>query len=682
MIIKSKGLISYFGTRIVTKKTIMKHYYHLTVSYNAGPIDLGEVTALINAFPDLISISVISDDSEVIRNTLLAFPENKISRVFICPTGNFELKVEDLEKFPEVKILKIVGKSRSSLKKLEVPKSVKNLFISNFDEIDDIDLSNNPNNPTIKLNEVRKKLFYSLDPKIAELIQEIGFDVDDRTVDTIAIGDIFKKFPNLSLIEDPPYLDKNVSDLSDVTEFLKRCEVVDMSADLIERYKKYYDENNIAGEFKVYLGKTQAITESYIKRLDGLDDSCVHYPASQIKSSEDCLEYVEISKEKEIVFCAQNMADLPLEIVNELKRLGINCKIRFNSHDNTDNQNSVYTLDEYIAIFRKINELIDDIDIDLPEQERFGKIYRRIVDNIEYDYISAYPITAIERKYAEANSIDSRNLTNGLLHGKCVCSGYADILKNACLLKGLECEFVAGPVDTIRSKVDHDLDLTSDDGEEIIQIYDSDVVAREYHAWNKVKINGAWYNCDPTNDKIYLSKGKIPKYALLSDDLMVKMGRPTSRIERCPCDRTATASEKREIFPGLEPSGQIVTKQRLIDFEKTLDEYGNPKQLPIVRKRTFWELLLRRLKIYARYVKDTFSDAISSFREKSDNKTYDDNDDVILDGENIINDYNSKRESWQLTDEQLKNVQNKSKNKLEPKTDSKKITEVDEKDID
>ena len=106
MIIKSKGLISYFGTRIVTKKTIMKHYYHLTVSYNAGPIDLGEVTALINAFPDLVSISVISDDSEVIRNTLLAFPENKISRVFICPTGNFELKAEDLKRFPKVERLK------------------------------------------------------------------------------------------------------------------------------------------------------------------------------------------------------------------------------------------------------------------------------------------------------------------------------------------------------------------------------------------------------------------------------------------------------------------------------------------------------------------------------------------------------------------------------------------------
>lgn len=68
-----------------------------------------------------------------------------------------------------------------------------------------------------------------------------------------------------------------------------------------------------------------------------------------------------------------------------------------------------------------------------------------------------------------------RSATGVLVYGKAVCEGKAEAMKVLCELAGIECE-----------------------------------VIREYwmnHAWVKVKLDGSWYNCDPTNSlKLFTDK--------------------------------------------------------------------------------------------------------------------------------------------------------------------------------
>ena len=70
----------------------------------------------------------------------------------------------------------------------------------------------------------------------------------------------------------------------------------------------------------------------------------------------------------------------------------------------------------------------------------------------------------------------SRNLEGFFLHGKSVCAGTALALKNLCESAGIEVEYVQGKA---QSKNEN---------------------RPSYHAWIKAKIDGQWYNADPTWD--------------------------------------------------------------------------------------------------------------------------------------------------------------------------------------
>lgn len=126
---------------------------------------------------------------------------------------------------------------------------------------------------------------------------------------------------------------------------------------------------------------------------------------------------------------------------------------------------------DYKRIYRKMQELTDGIQQDWSRTKKFVLIYRRISRNIVYDYAAAYPEGAIQAVYSEKETDNCRNLKNGLLQGKCVCAGYAEILRNACLLKGVPAIEIDGPA------------------------------GNGNHAWNQVEIdNKKWIEVDPTWD--------------------------------------------------------------------------------------------------------------------------------------------------------------------------------------
>lgn len=193
-------------------------------------------------------------------------------------------------------------------------------------------------------------------------------------------------------------------------------------------------------------------------------------------------------------------------------------------------QQDLYDIDEYIVCREKLDELIEGINPNSSDLEKFAEVYYRVCKNITYDTTAAYPKSKLQEQYEEANVFRCRDLRNGLIDGKAVCSGYADILRAALNLVGVEAVFCDGPTNSnvIDEKIiDHfRANLLTGKNLKVLKarvrirrnifrkIIEKHLKA--LHAWNRVKIDGEWYNCDATWDRYYIAKGKIPLNALKS----------------------------------------------------------------------------------------------------------------------------------------------------------------------
>ena len=184
---------------------------------------------------------------------------------------------------------------------------------------------------------------------------------------------------------------------------------------------------------------------------------------------------------------------------------------------NSTNQNIPYKVDIYLEIRKKIDELVSGISQLWSDEKIFAEIYKRIATRISFD----------NEDYSEEdiNFKNSRNLINALFYQKTVCAGYSEVLRNALDLKGIESVKVSG-------------DVIDKDGA---------------HEWNKVKIDGKWYNADLTWDREYLVLGEIPEFALKSDEEFSK-----------------TLLEVLEKLPPMEISERYGTIREWIkDYEET-----------------------------------------------------------------------------------------------------------------
>lgn len=167
------------------------------------------------------------------------------------------------------------------------------------------------------------------------------------------------------------------------------------------------------------------------------------------------------------------------DIENRMTAKGMNISgVQIIDRNNNSNWNMIgpYTLDSYKKVRSQLERLVEGIDPSEPDIDKFVTVYMRIAESIPYDYsVIDRPAMGIAgglhySKYIYA----SRNLEEGLVEGTCVCSGYADIMKNALALVGVD------------SKTNSGLTHKVNGGG---------------HAWNQVKIDGKWYYCDVTWDE-------------------------------------------------------------------------------------------------------------------------------------------------------------------------------------
>ena len=111
------------------------------------------------------------------------------------------------------------------------------------------------------------------------------------------------------------------------------------------------------------------------------------------------------------------------------------------------------------------------------DYQKILSIYHYLTANITYDYTHKDDVVYKLQQTAYA----------ALLHKTCVCQGYANLFYRMALAAGLDCRIIAG---------------TSND---------------ENHAWNIVKLDGAYYNVDATWDAQGYQSGNTYGYFLRSE---------------------------------------------------------------------------------------------------------------------------------------------------------------------
>lgn len=214
---------------------------------------------------------------------------------------------------------------------------------------------------------------------------------------------------------------------------------------------------------------------------------------------------------KDMVLSTNTIAEIDDKTIEDFKI----DKVIIGSSENS--REEVLSIDKYRKIRNKLEEIVDGIDMDSDEIEKFKTIYTRLANMLVYDEEAIQDGTP----YAKENVKKSRNLENALFLGKCVCTGFAETLKQALSLVG------------IKSHV-----ISSESDNEGIN-----------HAYNIVKINGRWLNTDLTWDATNIRNKEPLKYCLKND----KDFRRTDEEEECyhtpKIDVYQCTGESLEIYP-------------------------------------------------------------------------------------------------------------------------------------
>ncbi len=133
-------------------------------------------------------------------------------------------------------------------------------------------------------------------------------------------------------------------------------------------------------------------------------------------------------------------------------------------------QQELYTKEKYEAILANIEERFGSIPPAIKgnpasELQTFLAVFHKFIE-IAYDEYATTDMGDND----ELLQITCRNLEGGLLDGRCVCAGYAEILRNVLATKNIEAKLIDG----------------------------GEIEDGKGHAWNQVKIGGVWYNTDVT----------------------------------------------------------------------------------------------------------------------------------------------------------------------------------------
>lgn len=153
-----------------------------------------------------------------------------------------------------------------------------------------------------------------------------------------------------------------------------------------------------------------------------------------------------------------------------------------------------YRIETYRKCRQKIDEIIKRVGYTANQKELFVKIVKEI-SSIHYlhecEEMSEkenWALNDIGNMYAYRNIFNPCSNLEGLITGKAICGGYAEIINNIMSCCGIESITVQG---------DQTLGIK--------------------HVWNQVKLDGVWYNADITYDAENIEDKKMAYWLLRSD---------------------------------------------------------------------------------------------------------------------------------------------------------------------
>ena|GEM_PF-3894354 len=202
-------------------------------------------------------------------------------------------------------------------------------------------------------------------------------------------------------------------------------------------------------------------------------------------------KYIENISEK-----IQNGAKIVVEkdikniTIDKLNRLSDDTIIILNSISSPSELicKDFYTCKDMKKIIKTCNKILENIDLNQKKEDVFMQIYIKLGMMISYDYAA---VTL--KKYEKERNSTSGNLMT-LINKKGVCAGYSVVLKNILDIVGIESKYIVSEMSKKGIS----------------------------HAYNQVKINGIWYNCDLTWDSNYIKLGGATKYCLKSENSFEK----------------------------------------------------------------------------------------------------------------------------------------------------------------
>lgn len=253
----------------------------------------------------------------------------------------------------------------------------------------------------------------------------------------------------------------------------------------------------------------------------------------------------------------KNTAELSLEKLDELKKNGL-VWVQLRDDRGTGEPN-VFYCDTFEKIKNKVleyasgaaKETADDPDM---EKKKFTYVYEKIAKNVSYHEKAskACDLVGYERDMASP-MIERASSLEAILEDKALCSGYSEILRNVLSEVGIDSLYISGGPKNM--------------GEAISTNSGS-------HAWNQVKLDGKWYNCDLTNDADFILSGlKLPHFLKSNDEF--------TRYTKYPCKDSSKIQQANESV-SEEKQEKLIEEQRqtLLEEEKSI-ENGSLKEQSI-----------------------------------------------------------------------------------------------------
>lgn len=206
-----------------------------------------------------------------------------------------------------------------------------------------------------------------------------------------------------------------------------------------------------------------------ISDLDDIDFTSDEYKGGTLLLSVEEIKYLMKHDRVlpiDVSIKIENASELSVETLREITSHMKIKDIRMVGADLSDNQRYPYSLVEYEVARGILDEVVAGIDPEEPDIDKFTTVYTRLKHAMVYDHRAIKHDTTDELRYSNKQVNNCRNLVNGLRNGTCVCAGFAETLRNALALVGIDARYIRGDV--------------FDDPDK-----------HGYHAWNLVTLKGS-----------------------------------------------------------------------------------------------------------------------------------------------------------------------------------------------